>query len=472
MSDEKEYIQEKLQEAYNLLDKDTTDIPERLYSALEGVCSIFLAWKQRRGESGWSQNLVDLKKKPLFNKQQGLALEESFRKLKPELDDIFSEDTLNQKGGDASSFKHGATSDLIEPPISIDPKDVSIDKIYHTITDTMDKYDEQWREITNNLGIVKGLEAQDYKGVFVIPFVPPIPVPYYVLGKTILPFLNAILDMLRLAVGNPTYDIPTARIILSVVLAFLDLIRGEWKNAVLSLFGVISSTGVLVGFAGKIIRNAWLLISPDLQKELRDTMFRSSKSMMAGFLLWGTTTFSPELVRLAADQFFEKVRTIVNEFNEKAAAAEAQAQGAADSLGLKVTFPKIPLKVIPSFDDIQNLQTLAKQPEIFCSPEFQEIMAPMLLVPPLRLILELSNIPTLDEDRQKLCVAVDTSALSKAIVDKVTPTVEPIPGGIADMAANPEALLPEINLKTAKNKTKKGGKRVLRKRLTRRHRRV
>lgn len=448
MSDEKEQIEEKLQEAYAILHQDTPYIPERLYEALEGVCSLLLAWKQRNGKAGWSHDLVDLKEKPLFTKQQSSLIEKSFNTLHPELNTLFAEteeetetESELQKGGGANAFKHGASSDLVQLPATINPKDISIDKLYHTVFDTMDQYDEQWREIANSLGIVKGLEAQDYKGTILIPFSPPIPIPYYILGKTILPFLNAILDILRLAIGNPMFDIPAARIVLSVVLAFLDLIRGEWKNAVLSLLGVINSSGVVIGFAGKVIHNAWLLISPDLQRELRDTVFRSSKSMVMGFILWSVTTFSPDFVRFAANQFFDKIRMVITEFNEKSAAAEAQAQTAADSMGLKVTFPKIPLGSIPSFDDIQNLQTLAKQPEIFCSPEFQEILAPVLLVPPLRLILELSNIPTMDQDRKKLCVGVDTSALSNAIVNKVTPTIDIIPGGIADLAANPEAAL-------------------------------
>jgi len=443
MSDEKEQIEEKLQEAYAILHQDTPYIPERLYEALEGVCSLLLAWKQRNGKAGWSHDLVDLKEKPLFTKHQSVLIENSFKTLDPELNTLFSEESEEslQKGGGANAFKQGASSDLVKLPATINPKDISIDKLYHTVFDTMDQYDEQWREIANSLGIVKGLEAQDYKGTILIPFSPPIPIPYYVLGKTILPFLNAILDILRLAIGNPMFDIPAARIVLSIVLAFLDLIRGEWKNAVLSLLGVINSSGVVIGFAAKVIHNAWLLISPDLQRELRDTVFRSSKSMVMGFILWSVTTFSPDFVRFAANQFFDKIRMVITEFNEKSAAAEAQAQTAADSMGLKVTFPKIPLGSIPSFDDIQNLQTLAKQPEIFCSPEFQDILAPVLLVPPLRLILELSNIPTMDQDRKKLCVGVDTSALSNAIVNKVTPTIDIIPGGIADLAANPEAAL-------------------------------
>lgn len=466
MSDEKEQIEEKLQEAYAILHQDTPYIPERLYEALEGVCSLLLAWKQRNGEAGWSHDLVDLKDKPLFTKQQSVLIEKSFDTLNPELNTLFSEEESNlkkQEGGGADAFKHGASSDLVQLPATINPKDISIDKLYHTVFDTMDQYDEQWREIANSLGIVKALEAQDYKGTILIPFSPPIPVPYYVLGKTILPFLNAILDILRLAIGNPMFDIPAARIVLSVVLAFLDMIRGEWKNGVLSLLGVINSSGVVIGFSAKLIHNAWLLISPDLQRELRDTVFRSSKSMVMGFILWSVTTFSPDFVRFAADQFFDKIRTVISEFNEKSAAAEAQAQTAADSMGLKVTFPKIPLGSIPSFDDIQNLQTLAKQPEIFCSPEFQDILAPILLIPPLRLILELSNIPTMDEDRKKICVGVDTSALSNAIVNKVTPTIDIIPGGIADIAANPEAALKDATKAATKaatkTNTKKGGSR-------------
>jgi hypothetical protein len=383
-----------------------------------------------------------------------------------------------QEGGDLSDVKTGTTSSLVTGVPTINPEDVSIDKIYHTIDNTLNKYDDQWREIAGSLGIVKGIEAQDYKGTFIIPFVPPIPVPFYVLGKAILPFLNVVLEFMRIAVSDTIWDVPTARILLSIAVAILDLLRGEWKNAVLTLLGTYSSNAAIAGFSLKLIHNAYLFIAPDLQKQLKDTVYKSTKSMTVGFLLWAFTCFAPDFVRFAADQSFAKLRDIVAGMNDKIQAAEDQAQGVAEAAGVKVTFPKVPLDVIPSIDDIQNLQTIARVPEIYCSAEVQDILQPLLLIPPLRLAIELLNIPTVEEDVTSMCKGIDTSAIEKSIVDMATPNVTPIPGGILNQAASaaatakavsdPEALAKKLN-KKAKNTTK-NLKKALKPRKTRKNR--
>ena len=461
----KQEVETKLQEAYNLLKKDANHIPERLYRALEGVSSVFYAWRKSGGKGGWSSSLINEKGKKLFTRQQQELLEEAFETYGPMFAEVFEEGTeVALVGGGAaatmSNVSQGPTSSLVQAPLAIAPEDVSIDKLYSYVTKRMDEYDEQWRSISNSLGIVKAVEAQDYKGVVVIPMAPPIPVPYYILGKTIFPFVTMILDTIRLALGNPVIDFFMIRISLSIVLAVIDLLRGDWQTALLTSLGILSPSGVIIGIFGKIIRNAWLFIAPDIQRQLRDDIFRSSKSMTVGFLLWSFSIFSPDAIRLVVNQSFDKLKQIVENFNQKSAEVEAQVQQVASASGVKVTFPKIPLTVIPSMDDIQNLQTIARVPEIYCSPEIQQIIQPILLVPPLRLVLELLNIPTVPEMVKEQCKGVDTSSLSKAVVEKVTPEVEIIPGSALNQAAKAAAnVSSKVNeAKKAVNQVTKGGK--------------
>ena len=476
---EREDVEKKINEAYAILHNknQAEEIPDRLWNALEGISSIILAHKKSKGASGWSKNLVNLEGKPLFTSNEQVVLETSMKNF----DQV-------QEGGELSNVKTGATSSLVTGVPTINPEDISIDKIYHTIDNTLNKYDDQWREISGSLGIVKAVEAQDYKGAFIIPFVPPIPVPYYVLGKAIFPFLNVLLEFMRIAVSDTIWDVPTARILLSLAISILDLLRGEWKNAVLSLLGTYSSNAALTSFGLKLIHNAYLFIAPDLQKQLKDTLFRSTKSMTVGFLLWSFTCFAPDFVRFAADQSFSKLRDIVTEMNDKIQAAEDQAQSVAEAAGVKVNFPKVPLDVVPSIDDIQNLQTIARVPEIYCSREVQDILQPLLLIPPLRLAIELLNIPTVEEDITSMCKGVDTSAIEKSVVSMATPDVTPIPGGILNQAAQASAKAqevanaakaaaeavsdPEALAKAAvKNVSKKAKKAILKPRKTRKNRR-
>lgn len=422
-------VEAKLEEAYQILRSDKENIPDRLYHALEGISSVFYAWHHSNGKQGWSTSLVDPKGKPYFTKQQRNLLEDAFENYGPLFTEVFEEAAMVGGATSMGNVQQGATSELVKLIPAVNPENVSMDKLYYTITSKMDQYDQQWKSIADSLGIVRAVEQQDYKGTLIIPMTPPIPVPYYILGKTIFPFLTTVLDMLRLALGNPLLDMFTVRIFLSIVLAIIDLLRGDWQTALLSSLGIFSSSGVIIGILGKIIRNAWMFIAPDLQKQLREDIYRSSKSMVIGFLLWSFSIFSPDAIRLAVNQSFEKMKEIVDKFNQKVSNVEGQVQKVAGQAGVKVTFPRVPLTIIPSMDDIQNLQTIARVPEVYCSPEVQAILQPVLLVPPLRLVLELLNIPTVPEMVKEQCKGVDTTSLAKAVAEKVTPDVEVIPGG-------------------------------------------
>lgn len=449
-------VEAKLEEAYQILQTEKGNVPDRLYHALEGISSVFYAWHHAGGKAGWSKPLVNAKGKPYFSSQQRDLLEDAFEMYGPMFAEIFEEGGMVGGGASMDNLQQGATSQFVKLTPAINPEDVSIDKLYHTITTRMDDYDQQWKSIANSLGIVRAVEAQDYKGTLVIPMVPPIPVPYYILGKTIFPFVTLILDSIRLLLGNPALDISSIRISLSILLAIIDLLRGDWQTALLTSLGIFSTGGVIIGILGKLIRNAWLFIAPDLQRQLRDDIYRSSKSMVIGFLLWSFSIFSPDVIRFAVNQSFEKMKGIVERFNQKVTNVEGQVQQVATQAGVKVTFPRIPLTLIPSMDDIQNLQTIARVPEVYCSPEVQAILQPVLLVPPLRLVLELLNIPTIPEMVKDQCKGVDTTSLATAISDKVTPDVEVIPGGILNQASN------AVNTVKNKANTVKGGRHTRR----------
>jgi hypothetical protein len=456
----REELEEKIQEAYSLIEQEAPLLPERLYNALEGISSVFLAYKKGKGQPGWSQTLVNINKKPLFTSEQSEQVEKVFDQAGPQLVPLFGDEiaTALLVGGGFADIKTGASSQLVLPTQLLSPEQISLDNLYYTITSKMDEYDEQWGEIANQLGIVQAVEARDYKGVVTVPMpppIPPIPIPYYILGKTIFPFLNTVLDLIRLSLGNPILDFAGIRILLSFVLAILELLRGDWQNALLSSLGILSSGGVVLGFFLKVVRNAFLLIAPDLRRQLRDDVYKSSKSMLVGFLLYAFSIFSPDFIRMSVQKAFDSIRTIVDNLNEKVDMVQEKANQVAEKAGVKVTFPKIPMEMIPSMDDLENLQTIARVPEVYCSPEVQQIIQPLLLVPPLRLMLELLNIPTMPEVVAEQCATVPKGSLADSVATKIQPQIEIIPGGplnqatklaeqatdLAEMAKDPQAIL-------------------------------
>jgi len=83
-----------------------------------------------------------------------------------------------------------------------------------------------------------------------------------------------------------------------------------------------------------------------------------------------------------------------------------------------------------SMDDIQNIQILASRPEIYCSPEFQGVIDPLMKLVPIRLVLELLGIPSAaareEGGKAAVCAAYDGQSISDTITEKLTPTVEPL----------------------------------------------
>ena len=413
----KQQIEQKIRETENVLKGEANKIPDRIYSALEGMSSMALAWKQNGGERGWSQTLVDNEGNQLFTESESDLIEAGAEKARPFLESVLHE---GQTGGSVPQM----------PQMGINPEDVSIDKMYYGLLSKLDSYDTQWRDIVNNLGVIKTFNETDQVGA--IPFVPPI--PYLIPAKLKFPLINTVLELLRIMVSTPVLDLPSFRVLLSFGIAILDLVRGEWKHAVLSLFGAYSTNAMYIGIIGKIIRDAWLLIAPDLRTDLTDALFKSTKSFVAGFILWAFGTFAPGSMQKIIQTALDKAAEQVENFNKQIEDLEAKVGDVSKTAGITVSFKRVPEGMVPSLDDIQRLQTIARVPAIFCSDEFQKIIEPLLLIPPLRLALELFNIPTIPETKEKMCSGVPKGSIADTVGDAADPDVGIIPGGPADQA--------------------------------------
>jgi len=418
----KQEIEDKLNETKDILGKEAEKIPDRIYSALEGMSSMFLAWKQHGGANGWSQTLVNNDGSQLFSESESDIIESGAEKARPYLEEFL--DNNVQRGGVIPQMPQ------MPQMAGINPEDVSIDKMYYGLISKLDSYDTQWRDIVNNLGVIKTFNETDQVGV--IPFTPPI--PYLIPAKLKFPLINTILEFLRIMVSTPALDLPNFRILLSFAIAILDLVRGEWKHAVLSLFGTYSTNAMYMGIVGKVVRDAWLLIAPDLRTDFSDALFKSTKSFFAGFILWAFGTFAPGSMQKVIQTALDSAREQIENFNKQIDDLEEKTGTVAKTAGLTVSFQRIPGTLVPSLDDIQRLQTIARVPAVFCSDEFQKIIEPLLLIPPLRLALEMFNIPTIPEVKEKICSGVPSGSIADTMGDAADPDVGIIPGGPIDQA--------------------------------------
>jgi len=417
-------LKKLLDDASYELQTATDGISDRVYKVFEGICSTLTAFRQSNGQKGWAARLQGPDGQPLFSGGEQEVIETTFATLEPN----FGEKV--QSGGLGSTI---LTSKI--PSFDVDPEKVSLDEAFFAFKKGFAQYQNQFREIASQIGVADFIqEGPDAQGI--IPMPPPIPpIPWYISRRMALPLLSLIIESLRFWIAIVPIDLVMFRFCSSFAQTLLDCIRGDLKQAILSSLGLFSHNGLRFSLISRFIVTLLSFISPDLQDEFVTNLYKSSKSFILGITLWIFGTFAPDKLRLVVEASFTQMRTLVDSLNEKIQAAEDKAQAVSEKAGFKVEFPKVPAEFIPTLDNIQALQILANKKEIVCSPEFREITKPLKIIPPLRFILDLLNVPTVEDDVDTVCKNVDTSGISKTIEDAATPKVTMIPGGLAEQAA-------------------------------------
>ena len=371
-----------------------------------------------------------------FTPEEAAKANSLIETVAPVMNNIFSSGT--QKGGGGGANPEELADQLLKLAGSaVDPEQISVDNLYFKMTDYFDRLDDQNRSIARQIGPVAFTSE-----LKVDPFIPNplqiigIPPPkFQIPARSILPITNAILELFRLMVTLSPIQFPFIRNLLTITIAIFDVLRGEWKYGLFSLLGLFGNKPLLFGVFLKIVRDAWLLVEPGLAKQLRTNIFKASKSMVVGFWLWSFATFAPDYIRTPLEAGVGPFRQLVDTLNEQVAGFQLQANAAAEPLGIKVTFPTVPTDIVPSFADIQNLQTIVQQPEVYCSAPVKALLEPVRALPPLRFVLEMLNIPMVPELQAEACKGIDPDNLSGELAKRLRPQIDIIPGGVAEKAA-------------------------------------
>ncbi len=401
---------------------------------------------------------------PLFELSQANALEEVWRKTFGEKNNNLNPDNEMQSGGGALD----SLSAVLPPPLdklpegsqlagkleqrvidSITPDTFSPDAWYKWFNETLDPLAKELEELSRDYGLVM-LETQlpDIHGVIPTPF--GVPIPFQIPSKTILPTINALLEILRLFVSTFPFVGTIASLPFTFALFLLDLGRGNLYHAILTMIGIAGSGGIFIGIIMKLFVSAMMLVDPKLRKEAMDVNYKLSKSIFLGVLLNIFGTMAPDQIRLPLNKLSEAVLKTVKNFNEMTEKAkESVEKGSAGMVRLNV--PNIDEKLVPSFADLSSVQRLVQQPEVFCQPEIATLIEEVRTIPPLALLLDLFNVPRKDSDEfVKACAGIDTSKITAELVPKLE-VKDPISGTFVPLAEeNPT----EIKA----NEVKKGGR--------------
>jgi len=443
-------------EAYVNTHKST--VPDRLYTAMDGMSRVGLAYLNAKGAPGWALEAKNEEGEPIWTKKEAESLEE----LVSEKLNTYNE---LQKGGASVEVKPPGpelhvtpASSLVTLPLA---STFSIDEIFENIRDYVATIDTKNRELASILGpvaIVKSM-SEDYTKDIEIPMLTPlypfiknVPVP----PRMVIPLINSVLETCRLMVSTGSLDIGILRKLLSFVLAIFDITRGEWKNGLFSFMGFFGKETMILGQSLKTARWIYNFISPDIQRRIEDDIFAGGKSIIAGSILWFVSIVSPGIVQRIVNNMIDVAKQPVDELNKKFEEIQEVSQKSAAKIGATVTFPKFPLAQFPSFDDVQNFQSIIHQPEVFCSKQFQTAFASAIEVPVLRILFEMMNVPTTLEKVAETCRGQEASieeSLMKSMLPTVTMDESPKKGGFSIAGIPSKHIGTAIGLKTTYNAT-------------------
>lgn len=390
------------------------ELDKHLYTFVHNLSTILLCWRSSTGEEGWATGCKGANNKELFTADEAAQIEQLFLKAGPVIQSMFSDQKWQQRGGDITDGLQK------QAEFSINPEDISIDRIYRRFSNYMSRIDEQNRELAHMIGPLAITSSMKMDPSIPIP-IPPFRIQMP--ANAIVPLLNGVLEILRI-IFTFAFPVDVLRKLLTVFQAGFDVARGEWKYAIFTLMGLFGSAPLLIGVVLKLLRDAWLFISPQIREQIQDDMFYASKSFFAGFLLWSFSVFAPDFIRTPIETVIAPVKELIESVNDKIDSLEEKAKSAGKPLGLDVIFARIPKDTVPSFQNIQQIQRIVQQPEIFCNPQVQSIMEPFMQIPPLRLAFELLNIPVDAEERVRRCAGVSADQdITESIIQRMKPVV-------------------------------------------------
>ncbi len=377
-------------------------------------------------------------------KENGETLKNTLSLIKHDMEHV----SRIQKGGAPEIDRERILQALQTVREKTDLDYFSVDGLYYKVTNFLDMLDEQNRVLSKEMGISKFLDSAPIDPTLAIPT--PAGGAPIILGKAPIrmfpPLINGIIEILRVLIATNTLPLPGfVDTILGFAQGTLDVARGRWKYGVLSVLGTMSREMYFVTLVLKLIRDVWTLIEPRLSHQLRMQIFMSGKSMIIGFYLRMFSIFAPDLIRKQFDVMLKPVNDLYERLNAKMEEFETQANQVANPEGMIVRFPRIAVDKMITLDDIQSLQTILSIPEVACSNEVQSIVRSSRVLPPLRFLFEMMNIPISDQAVQERCKGLSDETISATLVNMFEPQVSVVPGGPTDLETRKEEVISEAS---------------------------
>jgi len=420
MSEPQDEFIRKIDEIKALVRETDPDVlQERIYTCAANGCLLLTAFLNTNGRDGWSSMLIN-EGQPILSRSEQIMIEKAF-KAAPWILDLKKDTAATevQVGGAVPQLdSHGS---FIKPVLDAAGKltgdDVSLDRLLESFIKKSAEMDDYWSNMKHGTfaPVTKFMNTDSEIYMPTPAGFLPVPVP----RRPIIYFLIMLLDSIRLSRALSGHK----DISLTLVVLLEELVTGQWRQMLLTAAGFISPSGVAIGVIGKYMVNAWVLINPTIRTSLVKDMFKGSKSLLIGFILWCVSVLPPESVRNMLKARIDEARAMVATFDEKITALEEQGSVSLKPLGKKIEFKAISLDNLTriTMEDIQNLQALAQWPMLICTKEYQDIQGPLEKDPFFRIMFELLNIPVLPDDKFEVCRSNQYKPIQEVIAEGLDP---------------------------------------------------
>lgn len=393
-------------------------MPDRLYKSTDGIMRVINAIVKTKGQ-GWTAQVLNNDGNPLLSPNEQVKFKEAFQPYLESIIDFFGRDDemeggaykpdINKMSGMSSDFLKTkaaqATHSFPIPPIN--PLEMaSVDDIYSKLYHKIGNINSTVNEYASKYGILKLEKEHDLEedvrvipppaalgiseGVLALSTAAGFPIPpnitMEVLSKIKVPFrtiiftIYLILDVSRLAIGITGPSI--ARKILSILLAIVELLKGDWKKALLTLIGYYGMIPMLTGELLKVFLTMFRMFSPQIQHSIIFGSLDATKSFIVGLLLAIFQVTAPEEVRLPLIGILEKV-----------AQHKAKMDGVLQDIGLSAR----PDYLSPTWADLNNIQAVISDEAYICSCEFKELVEAVNQSAIIRIVLQILRIPVNDD---------------------------------------------------------------------------
>jgi hypothetical protein len=281
-------------------------------------------------------------------------------------------------------IRGGAATTAAETTTNVTP---GIDDIYTKIIDRVRRVDSVVNDYASKYGILKLEKEHDAEPNIGIPspplgLPPPVTATLAVLSKIKVPFrtliftIYLILDIARLAIGISGPAI--GRKIMSILLAILELLRGDWKKALLTIIGYYGMIPMIMGQLMKAFLTLFSMLSPDIQNNIVFGSLDVGKSFIIGLLLSIFQVTAPAAVRQPLIDILKKI-----------ADKKQEMDGTLEGIGLS----KRPEYLSPNWNDLNNIQAVLSDKAYICSCEGRQLVAAVNKSAIIRIILEILRIP-------------------------------------------------------------------------------